>query len=118
MVAKDVEQAHLSFHRHGDSMPCLRRLVRPLDWGSLRERLVSLARDPEKELWTTMRLQDGKRCLEAGQVKVSTFSSSGRCKLCPGRLNIGQRMLNDAKCIGDVGYIMRTIGRTGSKGGA
>ena len=43
----DVEQAHLSFVRRGDefdcSMPSLRRMVRPTDWGTVRSQLREFA---------------------------------------------------------------------------
>ena len=43
----DVEQAHLSFIRRGDefdcSMPSLRRIVRPTDWGTVRSDLREFA---------------------------------------------------------------------------
>ncbi|CAL1129572.1 unnamed protein product [Cladocopium goreaui] len=84
----DVEQAHLSFVRRGDefdcSMPSLRRIVRPTDWGTVRSDLrefaltagsMQSAAQQKDVLKTKLRLQDdAKRCVEARDVQVSAFS--------------------------------------------
>lgn len=92
----DMEQAHLSFVRRPDSetdstMPSLRRLVQPTDWGTIRSQLVSFAATGSRErevLKMKLRLQDDcKRCLEARRVYVSAFlppngESESTSKLC------------------------------------
>eukprot|EP00435_Cladocopium_sp_Y103_P043875 s1836_g12.t1 len=84
----DVEQAHLSFVRLGDefdcSMPSLRRIVRPTDWGTVRSDLrefaltagnMQSAAQQKDVLKMKLRLQDdAKRCVEARDVQVSAFS--------------------------------------------
>mmetsp|Transcript_51650 Transcript_51650/g.84655 ORF Transcript_51650/g.84655 Transcript_51650/m.84655 type:complete len:567 (-) Transcript_51650:123-1823(-) len=84
----DVEQAHLSFVRRGDefdcSMPSLRRIVRPTDWGTVRSDLrefaltagsMQSAAQQRDVLKMKLRLQDdAKRCVEARDVQVSAFS--------------------------------------------
>jgi len=84
----DVEQAHLSFVRRGDefdcSMPSLRRIVRPTDWGTVRSDLrefaltagsMQSAAQQKDVLKMKLRLQDdAKRCVEARDVQVSAFS--------------------------------------------
>lgn len=84
----DVEQAHLSFVRRGDefdcSMPSLRRIVRPTDWGTVRSDLrefaltagsMQSAAQQKDVLKMKLRLQDdAKRCVEARDVEVSAFS--------------------------------------------
>lgn len=91
----DVEQAHLSFQRHSQeidsTMPSLRRLVQPTDWGTIRSQLVSFAARAEgsgyRELLNMrLRLQDDcKRCVEVRHVEVSTFqqpNTDSAAKLC------------------------------------
>lgn len=84
----DVEQAHLSFLREsqdGDaSMPSLRRLVQPTDWGSVRDELTEFAQrqselpvGDREVLKTKLRLRDAKRCVQARRVEVSAFSPPG-----------------------------------------
>ena len=84
----DVEQAHLSFLREsqdGDtSMPSLRRLVQPTDWGSVRDHLTEFAQrqselpvGDREVLKTKLRLRDAKRCVQARRVEVSAFSPPG-----------------------------------------
>eukprot|EP00435_Cladocopium_sp_Y103_P017795 s4315_g4.t1 len=84
----DVEQAHLSFVRLGDefncSMPSLRRIVRPTDWGTVRSDLrefaltagnMQSAAQQKDVLKMKLRFQDdAKRCVEARDVQVSAFS--------------------------------------------
>ena len=80
----DVEQAHLSFSRDSaeDSMPSLRRIVQPTDWPGVRDLLVDFSRSqselPASErtvLRTKLRLREGRRCIAARRVEVSTYSS-------------------------------------------
>ncbi|CAE7398335.1 unnamed protein product [Symbiodinium natans] len=92
----DVDQAHLSFARRSDSddssMPSLRRLIQPTDWGTVHDRLVNFAQSARSQdnLQMKLRLQDdSKRRLVARHVQVSAFrlpgddTPSGTCsKLC------------------------------------
>jgi len=81
----DVAQAHLSFTRKSSdadsSMPSLRKIVLPTDWGSVRDQLVNfgerqseIAVGEREVLKTRVRLQDGKMCVQARKVEVSVFS--------------------------------------------
>eukprot|EP00438_Fugacium_kawagutii_P026218 Skav209632 [mRNA] locus=scaffold2751:31246:32202:+ [translate_table: standard] len=84
----DVEQAHLSFVRRSDdadsSMPSLRRIIQPTDWGTVRSQLrefaltagsMQSAATQRNVLKMKLRLQDdAKRCVEAREVQVSGFS--------------------------------------------
>eukprot|EP00434_Breviolum_minutum_P007635 symbB.v1.2.006733.t1/scaffold406.1/size210851/3 len=90
----DVLQAHLSFESDSDrdsSMPCLRKMVRPTDWGTIRKELQSFAvrakNSTRETLKMKLRLQDeSRRCVEARRVEVSAFHSpgdaGGTTKLC------------------------------------
>ena len=83
----DVEQAHLSFLRAEDrdvSMPSLRRLILPTDWGSVRDQLTEFAQrqselpvSERQVLKTKLHLQDAKRCVQSRKVDVSAFSPPG-----------------------------------------
>jgi len=90
----DVLQAHLSFAPDSDrdsSMPCLRKIVRPTDWGTIRKELKSFAvrakNSTRETLKMKLRLQDeSRRCVEARRVEVSAFQApgdaGGTTKLC------------------------------------
>jgi len=77
----DVEQAHLSFVRQtsdiDSTMPSLRRLVQPTDWGTIRSQLTDFAdaaRSSREVLNIRLRLQDDcKRCVDVRHVEVSTY---------------------------------------------
>ena len=77
----DVEQAHLSFVRQtsdvDSTMPSLRRLVQPTDWGTIRSQLTDFAdaaRSNREVLNIRLRLQDDcKRCVDVRHVEVSTY---------------------------------------------
>ena len=93
----DVEQAHMSFSRDSaeDSMPSLRRIVQPTDWPSVRDLLVDFSRSqselPASErtvLRTKLRLREGKRCIAARRVEVSTYSSPLKLHLHLSRMRV------------------------------
>ena len=93
----DVEQAHMSFSRDSaeDGMPSLRRIVLPTDWPGVRDLLVDFSRSqselPDSErtvLRTKLRLREGKRCIAARRVEVSTYSSPLKLHLHLSRMRL------------------------------
>ena len=93
----DVEQAHMSFCRHSaeDSMPSLRRIVQPTDWPGVRDLLVDFSKSqselPASErtvLKTRLQLREGKRCIAARRVEVSTYSSPLKLHLHLSRMRV------------------------------
>eukprot|EP00434_Breviolum_minutum_P000996 symbB.v1.2.000872.t1/scaffold38.1/size396883/12 len=77
----DIEQAHLSFARQAqssyNSMPSLRRLVRPTDWETVRSQLKAVSHGNSMEEMRLRLVDDAKRSLIA-QVQVSTFHPAHR----------------------------------------